>query len=123
MLDQELQKAKIQRENAARQARFHAGNPHATAEPIILNDKENSKAAKGPVLPILGVKKDFFGRIIETKTDDRALREGSGNGRPGSKAGDKPLGKAETKVWVTFHEGLNNAVRKPLTLNELLRGL
>ncbi|KAI6088836.1 hypothetical protein F4821DRAFT_233074 [Hypoxylon rubiginosum] len=123
VLDQELQKAKIQRENAARQARFHAGNPHATAEPIILNDKENSKAAKGPVLPILGVKKDFFGRIIETKTDDRALREGSGNGRPGSKAGDKPLGKAETKVWVTFHEGLNNAVRKPLTLNELLRGL
>ncbi|KAI1764559.1 hypothetical protein GGR53DRAFT_493451 [Hypoxylon sp. FL1150] len=123
VLDQELQKAKLLREKAARQARFHAGNPHSTAEPIVFNDKENTKAAKGPALPILGVKKDFFGRIIETATDDGALREGNGNGRPGSKAGDKPLGKAETKVWVTFHEGLNNAVRKPLALDELLRGL
>ncbi|KAI4868682.1 hypothetical protein F4820DRAFT_409270 [Hypoxylon rubiginosum] len=123
VLDQELQKAKLLREKAARQARFQAGNAHATAGPVIFDDKENTKALKGPVLPLLGVKKDFFGRVIETKADDRALREGNGNGRPGSKAGGAPLGKAETKVWVTFHEGLNNAVRKPLTLDELLRGL
>jgi chromosome transmission fidelity protein 18 len=30
---------------------------------------------------------------------------------------------AERKVWVTFHEGLNNAVRKPMSLDEFLRGL
>lgn len=124
VLDQELQKAKLLRENSARQARFRAGNPHATAaeDPLILHDKENVKAAKMPRLPMLGVKKDFFGRIIE-KPDSRALRDINGNSRPNSKAGDGSSGKSEGKVWVTFHEGMNNAVRKPLSLDELLRGL
>ncbi|KAI0843076.1 hypothetical protein F5Y06DRAFT_256847 [Hypoxylon sp. FL0890] len=123
VLDQELQKAKLERERSARQARFRAGNPHAAApDPTIFDDNKENKASKMPRLPVLGVKKDFFGRIIEN-TDARALRETDGNGRPKSKAGDESSGKAETKVWVTFHEGLNNAVRKPLTLDELLKGL
>ncbi|OTA93494.1 hypothetical protein M434DRAFT_395547 [Hypoxylon sp. CO27-5] len=123
VLDQELQKAKLERERSARQARFRAGNPHATApDPSIFDENKENKVSKVPELPLLGVKKDFFGRIIEN-TDKRALRETDGNGRPKSKAGDEQLGKADTKVWVTFHEGLNNAVRKPISLNELLRGL
>ncbi|KAI1376228.1 hypothetical protein F4677DRAFT_85314 [Hypoxylon crocopeplum] len=124
VLDQELQKAKQLRERSARQARFRAGNPHATAaeDPLVFNDKENAKAAKVPMLPVLGVKKDFFGRVIEN-TEVRALRETNGNGRPRSKAGDEYFGKSDNKVWVTFHEGLNNAVRKPISLDELLRGL
>ncbi|KAI2615667.1 hypothetical protein GGR54DRAFT_612271 [Hypoxylon sp. NC1633] len=125
VLDQELQKTKLQRENSARQARFRASNPLAAVMEDLpaLNGKENTKAGKGLHLPALGVKKDFFGRIIEN-TDTRALRETNGNGgRPGSKAGDESLGKGGAKVWVTFHEGLNNAVRKPLPLDELLRGL
>ncbi|KAI0136124.1 hypothetical protein F4776DRAFT_624568 [Hypoxylon sp. NC0597] len=122
VLDQELQKAKLERERSARQARFRAGNPHAAApDPSIFDDNKENKA-KLPELPVLGVKKDFFGRVIEN-TDKRALRETDGNGRPNSKAGEEHSGKEETKVWVTFHEGLNNAVRKPLTLDELLRGL
>ena len=28
----------------------------------------------------------------------------------------------ERKVWVSFHEGFSNAVRKPITLEELMRG-
>ncbi|KAI5867019.1 hypothetical protein GGS23DRAFT_553181 [Durotheca rogersii] len=119
VLDQELQKTKLQRERQAAQARFHAGDDAALA----LRDKKNAVAtpAKGlPVLPALsGVKKDFFGRIIPTNV---ALRETDGNGRPGSSA-RADEGKAGAKVWVTFHEGLNNAVRKPITLDELLRGL
>ncbi|OTB07498.1 hypothetical protein M426DRAFT_239252 [Hypoxylon sp. CI-4A] len=126
VLDQELQKAKLQRDRLARQARFKAGNPHAAVPEESLNgdnNKENrSSGPKVPVLPTLGVKKDFFGRVIEN-TESRALKETNGNGRPRSKAGDDPLGKGETKVWVTFHEGMNNAVRKPITLDELLRGL
>ncbi|KAI2468942.1 hypothetical protein F4781DRAFT_246780 [Annulohypoxylon bovei var. microspora] len=121
VLDQELQKAKLERERLSRQARFRGGNPHDTAfedVPFVFNDKKN-KIPKMRELPVLGVKKDFFGRVIEN-TESRALRETDGNGRPQSKAGD---GKGETKIWVTFHEGLNNAVRKPLTLDELLRGL
>ncbi|KAI1142930.1 hypothetical protein F5Y05DRAFT_366744 [Hypoxylon sp. FL0543] len=123
VLDQELQKAKLERERAARQARFKAGNPHAVApDPSTFDDIKENKASKGPQLPVLGVKKDFFGRIIEN-TEARALKETNGNGRPKSKAGGESYGKGKTKVWVTFHEGLNNAVRKPLTLDELLRGL
>ncbi|KAI1462040.1 hypothetical protein F4805DRAFT_191978 [Annulohypoxylon moriforme] len=121
VLDQELQKAKLEREKLARQARFTGGNPHDAAledMPLVFDDKEN-KASKSAELPILGVKKDFFGRIIQN-TEARALKETDGNSRPKSKAGDE---KGETKIWVTFHEGLNNAVRKPISLDELLRGL
>lgn len=124
MLDQELQKAKLEREKLARQARFTGGNPHAASLediPLVFNDKEN-KASKTAALPILGVKKDFFGRVIQN-TEARALKETDGNGRPKSKSGDGSFGKGETKIWVTFHEGLNNAVRKPISLDELLRGL
>lgn len=124
VLDQELQKAKLEREKLARQARFTGGNPHAASLediPLVFNDKEN-KASKTAALPILGVKKDFFGRVIQN-TEARALKETDGNGRPKSKSGDGSFGKGETKIWVTFHEGLNNAVRKPISLDELLRGL
>lgn len=120
VLDQERQKAAILRENAARQARYKAGNPHTT-EDYVFDDKENVTAVKGANLPIIPVKKDFFGRVI--KTAIRPLMESDGNGGERMIAGSQPLGKAETKVWVTYHEGMNNAVRKPLTLDELLRGL
>ncbi|KAI1101094.1 hypothetical protein F4804DRAFT_24383 [Jackrogersella minutella] len=119
VLDQELEKAKLERDRSARQARFRAGNPHAAApedSSFVFDDNKENKTSKAPKLPVLGVKKDFFGRVIED-TETRALRETGGNGRPTSKAG------GETKIWVTFHEGLNNAVRKPITLDELLKGL
>ncbi|KAI1474034.1 hypothetical protein F4774DRAFT_355895 [Daldinia eschscholtzii] len=126
VLDQELQKAKLERERLARQARFRGGDPHAAATEdasFIFNDNKENNVSKAPGLPILGVKKDFFGRVIEN-TDARALKETSANGRPRSKAGGEGgIGKGETKIWVTFHEGLNNAVRKPISLDELLRGM
>ncbi|KAI5926667.1 hypothetical protein F4810DRAFT_653035 [Camillea tinctor] len=124
VLDQELQRTKALREASARQARFRASNPSATEE-AIFHDKENLKAQKAAAdkdtLPAIPVKKDFFGRVI-VKPDVRPLQETDGNGEK-RKQGDEPLGKGETKVWVTYHEGLNNAVRKPITLGELLRGL
>ncbi|KAI1124973.1 hypothetical protein F5Y10DRAFT_248244 [Nemania abortiva] len=119
VLDQELQKANSLRENAARQARYKAGNPHAS-EDYIFDNKENTSVIEGSLPPIL-VKKDFFGRVIQSTV--RPLSESDGNSMDKKKAGSKPLGKAETKVWVTYHEGMNNAVRKPITLDELLRGL
>lgn len=59
----------------------------------------------------LVVKKDFFGRIIQAQP----LAELAGS------AAEKRAG--QDKVWVTFHEGLNNAVRKPMMLGEFLSGL
>ncbi|ETS82799.1 hypothetical protein PFICI_04675 [Pestalotiopsis fici W106-1] len=118
VVDQEMHKVSILRENTARQARYKAGNPHE-AEDFSFESKENAKP-KGPILPIIPVKKDFFGRVI--KSDPKPLQETDGNSNKKPKASDK-LGQGEQKVWVTFHEGMNNAVRKPISLDELLRGL
>lgn len=115
VLDQELRRAKVARENLARQARFQAGQGSSTqvAAPRLLSltqiddDKEN--AAREEKL----IKRDFFGRIIEARPlaeVDRNIQE-------------RNALKEERKVWVTFHEGLNNAVRKPITLSEFLRAL
>ncbi|KAJ8121563.1 hypothetical protein ONZ43_g2015 [Nemania bipapillata] len=119
VLDQELQKANSLRENAARQARYKAGNPHASDD-YIFDDKENTNATE-TALPTIPVKKDFFGRVIQAAV--RPLSESDGNSMDRKTTGTNLLGKAETKVWVTYHEGMNNAVRKPITLDELLRGL
>jgi chromosome transmission fidelity protein 18 len=27
------------------------------------------------------------------------------------------------RIWVSFHEGFSNAVRKPVTLDDIMRGL
>ncbi|KAI1814336.1 hypothetical protein GGS20DRAFT_417320 [Poronia punctata] len=120
VLDQELQKASLMKENLARQARFKAGNPHNSSTEFVFQDKENVTAEKDDALPAIPVKKDFFGRVILTEM--RPLSETDANSADRKLAGIKPLGKAETKVWVTYHEGMNNAVRKPLTLDELLKG-
>jgi chromosome transmission fidelity protein 18 len=119
VIDQEIQKVTILRESSARQARFRAGNPSGHDD-IVFDDKENAaKQVKAPELPAISVKKDFFGRII--KTEPRPLQETDGNASV--KRANADDGKDKTKVWVTFHEGLNNAVRKPISLDELLRGL
>jgi chromosome transmission fidelity protein 18 len=61
------------------------------------------------------IKRDFFGRIIEA----RPLAETTKN-TPEQQAKQD---EKERKVWVTYHEGLNNAVRKPMSLQEFMRGL
>ncbi|KAJ5918650.1 ATPase AAA-type core [Penicillium verhagenii] len=60
------------------------------------------------------VKRDFFGRVIQETPGSKDLEDGSHNDES-SKAG--------RKVWVTFHEGFSNAVRKPISMGELLSGL
>ncbi|KAJ4984199.1 sister chromatid cohesion factor [Stagonosporopsis vannaccii] len=58
------------------------------------------------------VKRDFFGRVIKEKP----LIEGE------VRKQTKPEGD-EDRIWVSFHEGFSNAVRKPITIDELFRGL
>ena len=56
------------------------------------------------------VKKDFFGRVIVQERDDgRRKRADSSNAL-----------KIQPDVWVRFHEGYSNAVRKPVVFSELL---
>jgi chromosome transmission fidelity protein 18 len=136
VLDQELQKTLAQRENAARQARLrssllskgatHATNSHqpddlddADKENVSITNALDSKAQRRQQ-QLSAVKRDFFGRVIVERplveTDGNAAGTG-GKGRR-RRAGDDE----EAKVWVTYHEGLNNAVRKPISLEEFLRG-
>ncbi|KJR80180.1 uncharacterized protein SPSK_04874 [Sporothrix schenckii 1099-18] len=140
VLDQELRKTLAARDNAARQARFQAGTALGTPSHDDDDDKEN-KGNKGSKrsgvkrksaaadLEEASVKRDFFGRIVaEVPTAaTNALQEVDGNARAGrSKNGaadDEGTGDKGQRVWVTFHEGLNNAVRKPISVDEFLRGL
>ncbi|KUJ16819.1 uncharacterized protein LY89DRAFT_718564 [Mollisia scopiformis] len=118
VLDQEYQKNIIVRENAARQARYKAGNPHDDTD-AILQDKENPMYQIQDKLS--DVKKDFFGRVIR---DARPLQEIDGNAEADGKGRQGKKGsKEDVKVWVSYHEGFSNAVRKPITIEELLRGL
>ncbi|PNH40799.1 hypothetical protein VD0004_g6252 [Verticillium dahliae] len=118
VLDQELQASIARRENEARQARFQGGNPLGNDVPSTRVDKEAIEQKRLKVLALADrVRKDFFGRVIEEKPLQEG--EGEGNGRgAGRAAQDQPM-----RVWVSYNEGLNNAVRKPISLQELMRGM
>ncbi|KAM7218176.1 chromosome transmission fidelity protein 18 [Rhypophila decipiens] len=126
VLDQELQKAVAAREHAARQSRFKLGrNTNAcsdAAEFAVDYDKEN-RLPKEPAVKVVSerekarvernsVKRDFFGRIIATTTSAK-----------GSAANKYKPGEKLVKVWVKYNEGLNNAVGKPLTLEDFMKPL
>lgn len=88
------------------------------------SDVSSSKAAIGksaagpgnPTQKAMNVaKRDFFGRVIEEPVKERKDGEEQKLADETSKAG--------RKVWVTYHEGFSNAVRKPISMSELLAGL
>ncbi|KAJ5785771.1 uncharacterized protein N7503_010983 [Penicillium pulvis] len=60
------------------------------------------------------IKRDFFGRVIEEIPKSMDL---------GDQSHKDESSKAGRKVWVTYHEGFSNAVRKPISMGELLTGL
>lgn len=122
------------RENAARQARFRAGNLNEDELYNFAADTDKTKekfkrfdprAADGDGV-MDTVKKDFFGRVlIETSGNVGAGVDSGGAGGEGGgkKRKGEGNGKSDNKVWVSFHEGFSNAVRKPVTVEELMRGL
>ncbi|KAL3418394.1 ATPase [Phlyctema vagabunda] len=129
VLDQEYQKNIIVRENAARQARYKAGNPFDDTDyKFSASSAPKDARHQVDVEKVLGAKRDFFGRVINEQPSS-PLREADGNAEGGEapskkrKMQGKDKGKDDNKVWVSFHEGFSNAVRKPVTIDELLRGL
>lgn len=64
------------------------------------------------------VKKDFFGRIVAQEEDQDTVE-----GRRKKRKQEKEERDEEQKVWLSFHEGFSNAVRKGITLEELMSGL
>lgn len=129
VLDQEYQADILRQRAAARQARYHAGgNADDTIGPRHDHDddddEENAGPAKNPGTRGQSVKRDFFGRIINEARPISAGEDAeSGAAATQKKAKSAGEGIAEKKVWVSFHEGYSNAVRKPITMRELLAGL
>ena len=73
------------------------------------------KAAKS------AVKRDFFGRpIVQVDAAGNGIADVNSSGYRSSGS----MGaNAEGRVWVTYHEGYSNAVKKGITMKELLEGL
>ncbi|KAJ9620354.1 Chromosome transmission fidelity protein 18 [Knufia peltigerae] len=122
VLDQELAKEKLLQNSVARQAR--AGASYLDDDGV---DKENmptvEKVGETMNTKTTGAKRDFFGRVIlESVNANETRPKSSGKGVSG--LGDKTLTTTteEGRIWVSFHEGFSNAVRKPITLKEFLDG-
>ena len=113
VLDQEWRKEEKRRAEAARLARFSGGAANGIGSAGVAGDDEDAAPQKRA--KELMVKRDFFGRPIEMP-------------KPGSSDHEKAQteekkASEEQRVWVTYHEGYSNAVRKPITLAELMKDL
>lgn len=115
VLDQELVKEKILQNSAARQAR--AGVSHLDIEVGKENVPIFEKVQEAVATKTTGGKRDFFGRVIlESVNVNETRPNSSGAGHKSSTIME------EGRIWVSFHEGFSNAVRKPITLKEFLDG-
>jgi chromosome transmission fidelity protein 18 len=103
VLDQELRKEQMLQRSAASQSRSSALVSDRDM------DKENQDPKKVGPKKLDGAKLDFFGRAIKEE-------------KPSSAGKDIKHKKDKVNIFVTFHEGFSNAVRKPLTLKELMEG-
>jgi len=129
VLDQEYRTEDMRARATAREARYRqGGDPHTVDDPYAGEDKENYIPKKdgnvGPGFTAQTVKRDFFGRVIVNSQAAVAVsgRPRSSDG-PEKKGVKKRDGKDEKKVWLHYHEGFSNAVRKPITMAELMAGL
>jgi chromosome transmission fidelity protein 18 len=67
------------------------------------------------------LKRDFFGRVVEEVEEQK---EGEDEEMALKRKRTKmDEGGDRERVWVTFHEGYSNAVRKPVSLRELVGGM
>ena len=116
VLDQELRKEALKQRSDTKQARYSQG-----VRDDLLNEgpgEDEASLEKGdqrkiPAIVAVG-KRDFFGRIInEVIPNSTASDVGKALALASTKADEK-------RVWVSFHEGYSNAVRKPITLKELM---
>lgn len=146
VLDQELRKDKILQASLSRQARGNGvmNSSHAEFDTPSLIDKENVQPIANTNVPLraVKVKRDFFGRPVHnasfmslptdgpldgTKIDASSIAKSTAfKGKVKVKAkgtnGDDDEADGHGRIWVSFHEGFSNAVRKPISLGDLLDG-
>ncbi|KAK5086909.1 Chromosome transmission fidelity protein 18 [Lithohypha guttulata] len=137
VLDQELRKEKVLQASAARQARGSG----ALSEKFVQTPREErenvrplSKGQDPNQKKTTVVRRDFFGRPIENLNIIAAPAPSNGKGIDASSIAKSTAtkGKAlsvttsgeneDDRIWVSFNEGSSTAVRKPITLSDLLEG-
>ena len=119
-MHQEHQKYRLRKNAESRQARYRAGGDDEETPDVFAAGGQEPNSLKGEAKSKPAtVKRDFFGRIIkEAAPSSDETHSKVGDKRPASKGS----GADDRKVWVSFHEGFSNAVRKPITLEELMAG-
>nr|POE94472.1 chromosome transmission fidelity protein 18 [Quercus suber] len=125
VLDQEFRKEEKRRAEVARMARFQGEdtNPPTTGVAVASSASAGSKARTADLATAkpFSQPKDFFGRAL-TVPATGSIEEASA-ARKKRKDDQAAQEIEDRRVWVTFHEGFSNAVRKPVTLKELIEGL
>lgn len=117
LLEQELKKDEMKRAEAARMARFRVGI-NANGDPDTLPNAREHKGGVDDPAKRVRVARDFFGRPMSSSNPDAGMKE---NGQARATAADQRKGHA--RYWITHHEGFSNAVRKPVSLADLMRDL
>jgi chromosome transmission fidelity protein 18 len=110
LVSQEMEREKIRRRKGGFRLYLTSANVDLTEVESrgMKRGIEQVEKQKNPVVE--RVKKDFFGRPIAEKPDDGKRRRT-----------DLSIGlKVQPDVWVRYHEGYSNAVRKPVVFAELL---
>jgi chromosome transmission fidelity protein 18 len=113
VLDQEFNIATKKSAEAARVTRGGGGAITSLTD-VVAGATLPAEQGKG-----LKLKRDFFGRVVEKAetAEEEDQDEGTKKKRKVEEQG------ADKRVWVTFHEGYSNAVRKPVSLKELIGAL
>lgn len=127
VLDQELRKEKMLQASVTRQARGSGAllDSHLLT---LVDDKSTNEG--GSEQKTVKVKRDFFGRpiavdiiptlddVASTKIDASSIAKSTATKGKAKDSGVDESGAG--RIWVSFHEGFSNAVRKPITLNDLM---
>ncbi|KAL9584952.1 MAG: hypothetical protein Q9212_001805 [Teloschistes hypoglaucus] len=117
-LDQEHQRSLLGQKASVAQAKL-GGSIDPKAYPWRTDGQSNQSRKEGG--QVAAPKRDFFGRIVNERAADSEGLEAS---HRHDGANDQASGaKSRGKVFVSFHEGYSNAVRKPVSLDDLMRGL
>ncbi|KAL4992765.1 chromosome transmission fidelity protein 18 [Aspergillus falconensis] len=118
VLDQEYRKESIRKNSenlsstGSKKTTTKSNNANTLANPA-----EAAKLKSGTA-----IKRDFFGRIIQDQEPSPQEEKEQARARK-ARTVQQEASSAGRKVWVTYHDGFSNAVRKPISMAELLSGL
>ncbi|KAI9372922.1 hypothetical protein BJX61DRAFT_410308 [Aspergillus egyptiacus] len=116
VLDQEYRKEAIRKHSEALSSTAKGGKSSSKKAGDSQSAADIAKAKLGNA-----VRRDFFGRIIQEPTPEESSNAQSLAQAKASSAQESS--GAGRKVWVTYHDGFSNAVRKPISMAELLADL